>query len=173
MKEKITLSLTGHRPDKLASYNLNQKFYHNLQSTLENYIKEALGHAQVVECHSGMALGADTIWAQAIIKYKELYPERVVFVADIPDENQPSRWPKHSQDHWKQLIDQADRIETYIEGFEDKSYAFVLNQRNLGMINACDILIAVYNGDETGGTANAVRDAIKKNKKIAFVRVQK
>lgn len=59
MKEKITLSLTGHRPDKLAGYNLNQKFYHNLQSTLENYIKEALDHAQVVECHSGMALGAD------------------------------------------------------------------------------------------------------------------
>lgn len=32
-------------------------------------------------------------------------------------------------------------------------------------------LIAVYNGDETGGTANAVKYAIQKNKKIEYVRV--
>ena len=38
------------------------------------------------------------------------------------------------------------------------------------MIQACDILIAVYNGDATGGTANGVRDGIRMNKFITYIR---
>lgn len=171
MLDKITLSLTGHRPTKLAGYNLNQPYYYQLQETLENYIRQALKYAEVVECHSGMALGADTVWAQAIIQCKDMYPNRVTFVADIPDYNQASRWPQVSQTHWQRLMEDVDQVNTYIEGNEDKSYAYVLNQRNFGMLDACDILIAVYNGDETGGTANAVKYAIQKNKKIEYVRV--
>lgn len=30
MLDKITLSLTGHRPTKLAGYNLNQPYYYQL-----------------------------------------------------------------------------------------------------------------------------------------------
>lgn len=44
-----------------------------------------------------------------------------------------------------------------------------LNQRNIGMIKNCDVLIAVYDGISTGGTANAVRDAIKMNKFIYYI----
>lgn len=37
------------------------------------------------------------------------------------------------------------------------------------MIKNCDVLIAVYDGISTGGTANAVRDAIKMNKFIYYI----
>jgi hypothetical protein len=41
--------------------------------------------------------------------------------------------------------------------------------RNQGMINPCDILIAVYNGDKFGGTYNAVSYAQDNRKKIIHI----
>lgn len=34
-----------------------------------------------------------------------------------------------------------------------------MQDRNVGMLDACDELIAIWNGDLTGGTANAVKYA--------------
>ena len=41
---------------------------------------------------------------------------------------------------------QTDDVKTYSQGCDDKSYAYILNKRNIGMIDACDILIAIYDG---------------------------
>ena len=168
-KDKIVISLTGHRPPKLAGYDMSSSYYDRLQIRLENIFQSVLTKYQQIECHSGMALGADTIWARAIIKMKTKYPNKISFIADIPDENQPSRWHKTSQKEWKQLIENADEIKQYAYNHEGKSYAYILNQRNIGMIAACDILLAVYNGDPTGGTANGVRDGVRMNKTIVKI----
>ena len=53
---------------------------------------------------------------------------------------------------------QTDDVKTYSQGCDDKSYGYILNQRNIGMIDACDILIALYDGTP-GGTRNAVQYA--------------
>ena len=37
--------------------------------------------------------------------------------------------------------------------------------RNLGMVTPCDVLICIYNGDITGGTANAVKIGQEQNKR--------
>ena len=39
---KITISLTGHRPTKLAGYNLNKDYYKRLQAKLESVIDQTL-----------------------------------------------------------------------------------------------------------------------------------
>lgn len=59
----LSIALTGHRPDKLAGYNLNNPFYGRLHERLMKIIERALDNYPLVECHSGMALGADTVWA--------------------------------------------------------------------------------------------------------------
>lgn len=168
-KDKIVITLTGHRPPKLAGYNLSNPYYDRLQIRLENIIETLLNRYHHIECHSGMALGADTIWAQAIIKMKKKYPNNIVFIADIPDTNQPSRWPQTSQEQWHKLLADADVICQYAQKHLGKSYAYILNQRNIGMIAACDILLAVYNGDSTGGTANGVRDGMRMGKTIITI----
>lgn len=168
-KEKLIVSLTGHRPPKLAGYNMNDPYYARLQERLVKVIEALATRYQQIECHSGMALGADTIWAQAIIKMKQKYPNIVTFIADIPDMNQASRWPIPSQEHWKNLLESADEIRQYAYNHPEKSYAYILNQRNIGMISACDILLAVYNGDKTGGTANGVKDGIRMKKTIVTI----
>lgn len=167
----VSIALTGHRPDKLAGYNLNNPFYDRLRVRLIRTIERALDNYPMVECHSGMALGADTVWAQAIVECQEKYGrDRIRFIADIPDENQSSRWfNKADRDRWKELVDRADEVRKYAHLNVGKSYAYILNQRNIGMIKACDILIAIYNGDATGGTANGVRDGVRMGKFIMCV----
>lgn len=67
----VSISLTGHRPDKLAGYNLNDPFYDRLRRRLIRIIERSLDNYEIVECHSGMALGADTVWAQAIVECQQ------------------------------------------------------------------------------------------------------
>lgn len=90
-------------------------------------------------------------------------------MAEIPDYNQPGRWPQKSSDKWSELMQHADRVNRYAPQNKGKSYAYILNARNIGMITACDILIAVYNGDATGGTANGVRDGRRLGKWIVTI----
>ena len=163
--KKLTISLTGHRPPKLAGYNIRSPYYKRMQEYLEGLIEKAILRCDILELHSGMALGADTVWAQAIVAKKTKYPDKIIFVADIPDTGQPSLWPEPSQNTWSELIERADIINTYAQNNPGKSYGYILNQRNIGMVDACDILIAIYNGTP-GGTRNAVNYGIKKQKYI-------
>lgn len=164
------ISLTGHRPNKLAGYNMDSDYYMRLRQRLIRIIERSHAVYKVVECHSGMALGADTVWADAIIHCREKYgKERAPFVAEIPDDNQPSRWPQKSQKKWRELLANADQVNRYAPQNKGRSYAYILNQRNIGMIEACDILIAVYNGDSSGGTANGVRDGQRLGKWIVTI----
>lgn len=164
LKEKLTLSLTGHRPKELWGYNLSSYEYKRLEEILYQLIIKGLDKAKVVECHSGMALGADTIWAQAIVRAKVDYPGQVTFVAEIPYAKQGSKWPKSSQDHLAHLLTHADEKKVYA----DEYFGYCMQLRNIGMIDACDYLIAVWDGviREKSGTSNAIKYAKEKNKNI-------
>ncbi len=155
----IHLALTGHRPPKLWGYNMNAPEYIDLQQALQLLITKSLTKYGQVTCHSGMALGADTVWAKAITTIKDMYPEQIHFIAHVPCRGQEKKWPMPSQDTFNELIDQADDIIYYSETYTKQC----MQLRNIGMINACNILIAVSNGDDTGGTANAIKYASKKN----------
>lgn len=164
LKDKLTLSLTGHRPKELWGYNLNSDEYKKLEDLLYNLIIAGLEKAEVVECHSGMALGADTVWAQAIVRARSENPGRVTFVAEIPYADQGSKWPKQSKDHFDNLLTHADNKVIYAE----KYFGYCMQLRNIGMIDACDYLIAVWDGviKEKSGTSNAMKYAMENNKKV-------
>lgn len=158
-----SIALTGHRPTKLAGYDRSAPFYRRLQDELLRVSLRALhSSAEPLTLHSGMALGADTVWAEAILTLREVYPDRVRFTAHVPFPGQPDRWPAESQNHYRRLLAQADEVHTY--GTEYTSQ--VMQLRNVGMIDACDTLIAVYDGSERGGTANAVSYARRVAKPI-------
>lgn len=165
-KPSYSISLTGHRPNKFSQfvqngnpYDLNDPYYQKMQQNLEELIQKRLKqHPQGIECRSGMALGADQVWAKAICYMKQQYPDKIKFVADVPLKTQGARWQKDSQKLWHDLLDQADEINLATTGAYSPS---CMEKRNQIMISNSNECIAVYNGDKTGGTANGVRDAEK------------
>lgn len=169
--KKLSIALTGHRPPKLAGYDYNNIFYKRLYKKLDNIVKQALTRYDYLELHSGMALGADTIWAKVIIDNKKQFPNKIKFIADVPNMEQYKKWPpnSNSKEIWLNLMEYADEVITYEDKNPGKSIGYILNARNWGMIEPCEVLIAVYNGDKTGGTANAVKYGLSKNKKIIYI----
>lgn len=162
------IALTGHRPDKLGGYDLQTPAYAALKAELRRLIELALTHYDIINCHSGMALGADTLWATAICDAKAAHPQRVLFTAEIPCATQASRWPLVAQTQYQQLLSQADVKHVYAPTYQPSC----MHVRNRAMINACQCVIAVYNGDPHGGTANTVRYAQQLQKQLIYLKPQ-
>src|SRR6218665_1764205 len=109
-----SIALTGHRPTKLDGYDRTTPFYRRLQEELLRIALRAL-HAskEILELHSGMALGADTVWAEAISMLKQRYPDRVRFVAHVPMPGQPDRWPAQARSHYPELLARGAALRTH------------------------------------------------------------
>lgn len=176
-KSVLHIALTGHRPNKLGGYDLSTPAYRRLQSDLETYIENALKRADVVVGHSGLALGADTVWAEAILAMRDKHPGRVFFHAEIPMMEQSEAWFKDSDvSRWRRFVDAADEQTVYgaLAGLDKTSDARkrkasqLLNLRNDGMIDHADELLGLYDGHSRGGTANALAYA-KKVGKFTFI----
>lgn len=128
-----SIALTGHWPAALDGYNLSTAFYRELEAGLVSIARRALERYGKLVLHSGMALGADTVWSKAILRLREEFPEDVYFVAEVPVRTQPDKWiGERDKKLWREHL-----------------------------IGAADLLIAVWNGSETGGTAEAVGYAQK------------
>lgn len=139
MEERIGLALTGHRPPRLAGYDLNHPFYQNLQATLESLIERALLKYQVVDCHSGMALGADTIWSLAILACQDRHgSNRVRFHAKMPNKQHGSNWPAKSQAQHAQMVSKS-QSQSYYEGKPGTPFPKQADDRNKGMVDKTDI----------------------------------
>ena len=63
MNKQFTISVTGHRPDKLWGYSLSDPHYDTLQHVFEREL-ESRG---CTDAWTGMALGADTVFARAVL----------------------------------------------------------------------------------------------------------
>lgn len=128
---------------------------------------------ETVICHSGLALGADTVWSIAILNKREKYPNRVKFHAEIPFMGQASKWFGESVNFWEYQVEHADSQSVYFTKKEDEEWADVpryaiskaLDDRNKGMVKAVDVLLALHNGSKSG-TQNALTDAKKLNKYV-------
>jgi uncharacterized phage-like protein YoqJ len=155
--QSFHVALTGHRPNKLAGYDLTHPFYVALQLWLERIIRTGLAQHPHLTLHSGLALGADTVWSQAILAMRERFPDRIAFVAEVPVMTQSSQWPaKRDTQFWQKQIDSADLVNVYAEIYTPRA----MQLRNEGMIRASQQILAVWDGS-TGGTGHAVRFAEK------------
>lgn len=110
----LHIGLTGHRPDSLWGYNLNTPQYKRLRADLASLIVRASMKYDTVYCHSGFALGADTLWTQTILSASKRFPN-VKLVAEIPIPNQADRWSEQSQREWENALDQADSVNWYAD----------------------------------------------------------
>lgn len=152
----MIVAFTGHRPDKLGGYHVPNPVYNHVCQQIEKVLIEF----QPEKVISGMALGVDQ-WA-AYIAYKLNIP----FMAAIPFEGQETAWPAKSQQTYQKLVKLASEQVIVSAG---KYSGLKMQIRNEWMVNQCDKLIAVYNGDISGGTFNCIQYAKNVKKDIYYI----
>lgn len=165
MEKTHSIAVTGHRPNKLWGYNLLNEQYFQLQKLFEEYVKNNITDPnREVEMISGMALGADTIFAKAALSLKE-QGYNIKLVAAIPFKGQESLWPEETKNQYRRLLNCADEVVFVCpEGYA----SWKMQKRNEYMVDRCDILLAIWDGTD-GGTSNCIRYAQQKKKEMIII----
>lgn len=160
-----TLMVTGHRqivpsnhqgspwPDQ--NYSV-LKHHELLRRHIVNICYDAfkVGYTEFI---SGFALGADTLFAEAVLELKRLnYPARLI--AAVPFKSQCSNWPQKSQNKYNDLLSKCDEVVIVSPGEYSPAK---MQKRNEWMVDRAEMVFAIWNGG-TGGTANCVKYAMSK-----------
>lgn len=157
------MAITGHRPDKLNGYNKldNKKLLWELHRTFEIAISEGY-----VNFYNGLALGVDQWSALTLIKLRDEKYQHIKIHSCIPCNGHPDKWQKPDRDIWNKIVCESNFVHNVYNG---EYTPFCMQKRNEFMVNRCYTLLAVYNGDESGGTFNCVEYAKKKLKDIKYI----
>ena len=83
----------------------------------------------------------------------------------LPHEGQADKWSDSAQERYRSILGQADTVE-YVRR---EYYDGCMLDRNRRLVDAADLLLAVYNGERRGGTAATVRYARKLRRKIMIL----
>lgn len=171
-----TVCFTGHRPKDLFGYEEDSRA---LYSAVCERIKrecESLIGAGVNTFISGGAQGIDQLafWAVEHLKREGFDIQNQLYK---PFEGQERRWAKDDmfgQAEYRHMCECADLIHVSGDGTNAISD---LMKRNEDMIDASDILFAVWNksdlkpGEGKGGTAAACRYAAKKGCRVIVLNI--
>lgn len=153
----MDICITGHRPNKLYGYDLNDYRW----EVLESKIADELVKNGCTRFYCGMALGVDTVGAKACIRLKKQVYD-IKLIACIPFKGQDCKWPYDSRMMYHDLLQQCDEQVVVCDG----GYApYKMQVRNQYMVDHSDLVLAVWDGSD-GGTANCVRYAQRENKPI-------
>lgn len=147
----MTISGTGHRPNKLGGYGLRP--FLRLVQILKKWLAD---HPEVDEVIIGMALGFDQALAQACVELN------IPFTAAVPFEGQEKLWRYEDKQRYFDLLNKAKRV-IYVgsPGYSAKK----MHNRNQWMIDNSDEVLTMYDGSP-GGTGACIRYAETKAKKI-------
>ena len=159
-----TLAFTGHRPESLP-FGANEGDDRCVRLKKLLYA-EIVAKAQQGYTHflSGMARGADIIFAEQVLRVQES-DARVRLLCVIPFEAQASKWSEFWRDRYFTILEQADDSIMISSRYTTDC----LLQRNRYMVDRASSLLAVFNGTNRGGTAYTVRYAQQRNKEIVLL----
>ena len=148
-----TVCFTGHRPPKL--HRTDPAFRAALSVAIDRAIAD--GFEAFI---GGMALGADTAFAELVLEYRQAGAP-IRFIAAVPCADQDARWRAADRDRYRRLLQQADTVVTICERYEP----YCMNARNRYMIENSGRLIAAWDGSP-GGTAKTVELAEQYGREI-------
>ena len=159
-----TCCFTGHRPAKLPwGYDERDPRCLELKKSLLREL-EGLYRRGYRHFICGMALGCDLYFAEAVLQLKEVYPA-LTLEAAIPFAGQADRWGEEQRRRWLELVARCD-LETVVQEHYDRG---CMLRRDRYMVERSAAILAVYNGDTTGGTRYTLDHAAKKGLDILLL----
>ncbi len=158
----MRISVTGHRPNKLGGYSIQA--FNKLDLLFRDWFLHRLPRdlEPPFTIITGMALGWDQAVAQSIVFFKNI-GMKINLVAAIPCLNQECKWPESSKTLYKKILDKCDEV-VYVSN--QPYFPSCMQIRNEWMVDNSELVVALYNGDLSGGTFNCIQYAKKQNKPI-------
>ena len=83
----------------------------------------------------------------------------------IPFREQADKWTFEWKLRYRELLKGADKIVQVCDEYQRGCFHI----RNRYLVDNCDVLVAIYNGTDKGGTAYTVRYAKQQGKKIIIL----
>ena len=168
------IAVTGHRPANLGHDGYNPKAPVRLKIR-EWLAKQGAQHEQPMWITGG-ALGVDQDAA------REAHKNGQPYMVAIPFRGQQNKWRSGDQQRYRKMIELGDsrlarrlawKDEQIFDGavvIHEGPYPgpWVLQKRNEWMVDRCDLLLGVWNGDD-GGTANCLAYAAKIDRRTIWV----
>jgi len=160
--KRINIMITGHRPNKLWGYDLEQKPYFLLKNRIEDELVK-ITDDKPFRMISGMALGVDMLYALLALDLKDMY--NVELFCTVPCKGQATNWNFYDKRIYYSTLKKADNV-YYVN--DCKYFDGCMQERNQFMVDLCDYAIAVWDGS-SGGTSDTVNRIKKANKPLIII----
>ncbi len=158
-----TCCFTGHRPDKLP-WGLDENSAECRKLRIEIAIQlEALHSAGIAHFISGMALGCDLLFAEAVLAMREEYDD-VTLEAAVPCDSQANSWPEEQKERYNAILSSCDTV-TFVQ---HQYTPGCMLRRNRYMVDNSSVLLACFNGS-SGGTMNTLLYARRQGVKTIII----
>lgn len=158
-----TCCFTGHRPDKLP-WGLDENSAECRKLRIEIAIQlEALHSAGIAHFISGMALGCDLLFAEAVLAMREEYND-VTLEAAVPCDSQANSWPEEQKERYNAILSSCDTV-TFVQ---HQYTPGCMLRRNRYMVDSSSVLLACFNGS-SGGTMNTLLYARRQGVKTIII----
>lgn len=159
-----TCSCTGHRPKGFPfRYGIDAVKHNAYMKELETVVELAITEYGITCFISGMALGVDLDFAEIVIKLKNKYP--IALECAIPCPNQTYPWSDRDKLRYERIKKKADNVTLVSERYTHDC----MLKRNRYMVDKSNLVIAVFNGIEKGGTWYTLKYA--KSKRVPILQI--
>ncbi len=161
---KKCCAFTGHRPKKFPwKYDETDSRCVELKAVLTEQIG-LLAEAGVTQFLSGMAEAVDTWAALSVLDLREKNPA-IKLHCILPCTAQAEKWSASSRELYRSILERADSV-VYVSRDYHKN---CMLDRNRFLVEHASTLLAVYNGEQRGGTAATMRYAQKMGREIIVI----
>ena len=159
-----TCAFSGHRPNRISiDYDEKNQDCIKLKQILKEEILRLIDIG-VTRFLSGMSLGVD-MWAAEIVIALKRQGYNIKLLCALPCETQADRWDDDDRERYFNILETADEV-TYVN---IRWTSICMYERNKYLIDHAGYLIAVYDDEPHGGTAQTVNFAKKLNRSIILI----
>lgn len=164
--ERHACCVTGHRPRGFLWNYYNASLPPQLKY-LNAMRKEVLALIESgrTDFLAGGALGVDTDFAETVLNFRDIkYPDLHLEIA-VPCPDQEKHWALKDQDRYRKILQGANTVTAVSPHYTN----YCMQKRNRYMVDASDVVLAFWNGEERGGTYNTILYATKQKKPVKIV----